>query len=75
VKAIKMLGEGGRIDHAHYDNFANHAWEETEEFARVIDVARRMTNEEETLIVVTVDHSHTLSFRGYAKRGSDVHGR
>jgi alkaline phosphatase len=84
VKAIKMLQkekngfflfvEGGRIDHTHHKNLVNKALEETKEFSRAIDVARKMTNDNETLIVVTADHSHTLTFSGYSSRGSKVNG-
>lgn len=31
-------------------------------------------DEEETLIVVTADHAHTLMFAGYPSRGEDVLG-
>lgn len=31
-----------------------------------------MTNEEDTLIVVTADHAHTMSISGYPSRGSNI---
>lgn len=33
-----------------------------------------MVDLQETLIVVTADHSHTLSLSGYTERGNDVRG-
>lgn len=39
-----------------------------------MEAALRMVNLEETLIVVTSDHSHTMSYSGYSKRGSDILG-
>jgi len=73
--AIKLLSrseqgyflfvESGRIDMAHHSTKAHKALEETEEFHRTIEMARKMTSEEDTLIVVTSDHSHTMSINGY----------
>lgn len=58
--------EGGRIDHGHHDTYARLALDETLEFAKAIQTARELTNEADTLIVVTADHSHALSYSGYA---------
>jgi alkaline phosphatase len=84
AKAIKMLQkdengfflfvEGGRIDHAHHSTRPQRALEETKEFARAIDVARQMTNEEDTLIVVSADHSHVMTYNGYPNRGKNILG-
>lgn len=57
--------EGGRIDLAHHDNFARIALDETVEFSKAIAAAKELTNEEDTLIVVTADHSHAFSYAGY----------
>lgn len=35
-------------------------------------MAVNMTSEEDTLIVVTADHAHTMSISGYPSRGSDI---
>lgn len=37
-------------------------------------MARQMTDDSDTLIVVTSDHSHAFTYNGYAARGSDVLG-
>lgn len=39
--------------------------EETLEFDRAIALARRKLSEEDTLIVVSADHSHTMTYAGY----------
>lgn len=69
-----LFVEGGRIDHAHHEAWARKALDETVQFSDAIQAAVDLTNEEDTLIVVTSDHSHTLSISGYAKRGNDVLG-
>ncbi|CRK98187.1 CLUMA_CG011552, isoform A [Clunio marinus] len=69
-----LFVEGGRIDHAHHQNFAKHALEETVEFSEAIQTGIEMTSEEDTLIVVTSDHAHTMTMSGYSKRGQDILG-
>ncbi|KAM3957553.1 LOW QUALITY PROTEIN: alkaline phosphatase [Aphomia sociella] len=83
-KAIELLSsnkngfflfvEGGRIDTAHHETKARKALDETAEFAKAVEAALRMVDPEETLIVVTSDHSHTMTYSGYSKRGSDILG-
>ncbi|CAH1956212.1 unnamed protein product [Acanthoscelides obtectus] len=69
-----LFVEGGRIDTAHHSTFAHKALDETAEFAKAVQKAVQMTNEEDTLIVVTADHAHTMSYAGYAGRGSEIFG-
>lgn len=57
--------EGGRIDHAHHDNYARMALDETIEFSKAIAAARELTSEEDTLLVITADHSHAFTYSGY----------
>jgi alkaline phosphatase len=73
-KGFFLFVEGGRIDMAHHENQAWLALEETNEFSRAIEVARQMTDERETLILATADHSHAFTYSGYAERGSDIFG-
>lgn len=65
---------GGRIDTAHHDNKAQKALDETAELAKAVEAAMKMVNLEETLIVVTSDHSHTMTYSGYSSRGTDILG-
>ncbi|KAJ8956587.1 hypothetical protein NQ314_006673 [Rhamnusium bicolor] len=69
-----LFVEGGRIDTAHHDSWAHKALDETAEFSKAVQKAIDMTDERNTLIVVTSDHAHTMSYAGYAQRGSNVFG-
>ncbi|XP_067619437.1 membrane-bound alkaline phosphatase-like [Eurosta solidaginis] len=66
--------EGGRIDQGHHKTYARIALDETVEFSKAIQAARELTSEDDTLIVVTADHSHAVSYSGYGTRGSDILG-
>jgi alkaline phosphatase len=69
-----LMVEGGRIDHAHHEGRAGYALEETVEFARAVQYALDHTDPETTLILVTADHSHTLTIAGYPRRGNPILG-
>ncbi len=69
-----LMVEGGRIDHAHHDSWVNAALDETVAFDEAIEAAFGMTSREDTLIIVTADHGHTMTMAGYPKRGADVRG-
>ncbi|CAF1227342.1 unnamed protein product, partial [Didymodactylos carnosus] len=69
-----LFVEGGLIDVMHHKTFARLAIEEVVDFDRTIEQATKQSNENETLIIVTADHSHTFSFGGYGYRGSDIFG-
>lgn len=73
-KGYFLFVEGGRIDHAHHDTLALKALDETAEFNKAIHLAREQTAEKDTLIVVTSDHSHTMSLAGYSSRKNDIFG-
>ena len=73
-KGYFLMVEGGRIDHAHHAGNARRALGETIELSNAVRVARELTDAAETLIVVTADHSHTLSIAGYPKRGNPILG-
>jgi alkaline phosphatase len=87
VKAIDILSqnpngfflmvEGGRIDHALHATNAKRALVDTIAFDDAIQAALdkvklidpTLAN---TLIVVTADHDHTMTFNGYGKRGNPI---
>ncbi|NXV19875.1 PPBI phosphatase, partial [Cepphus grylle] len=69
-----LFVEGGRIDHGHHDGKAHKALTEAVEFDSAIERAGKLTDEAETLTVITADHSHVFSFGGYTLRGSSIFG-
>jgi len=73
-KGFVLFVEGGKIDLAHHDNMAHLALDETAEFDKAIQSAVKLTDEKDTLIVVTADHSHTMTLSGYSHRGRDILG-
>ncbi|KAG1667590.1 Alkaline phosphatase, tissue-nonspecific isozyme [Nymphon striatum] len=84
IKAIEMLSkepngyflfvEGARIDHAHHENLAVHAMEETYQFDKAVQAALDRVNTDETLIVVTADHAHSVKITGSQNRGKNILG-
>ena len=50
------------------------ALEEAFQFDLAINMALNMTKREETLIIVTADHAHTMSINGYPVRGNPLLG-
>jgi len=69
-----LMVEGGRIDHAHHEGKAGRALEDTLAFDAAIAAAMKATDPRDTLIVVTADHSHTLTFSGYSARSTPILG-
>jgi bisphosphoglycerate-independent phosphoglycerate mutase (AlkP superfamily) len=51
------------------------AMHETMAFDRAIERAIEMVDFEDTLIIVTADHSHVMTMAGYPSRGTDIRGR
>jgi len=73
-KGYFLFVEGGRIDHGHHENKARKALDETVQFAEAIRLANELTNSQDTLIIVSSDHAHTMSISGYPTRGNDILG-
>ena len=74
-KGFFLTVESGRIDHGHHAGSAYNALTDTIEFAKAIEEAVKNTNPEETLIIVTADHSHVFTIAGYPKRGNPILGK
>ena len=70
-----LMVESGRIDHAHHAGNAYGALHDTIAFAEAVDTADKLTDDEDTLIIVTADHGHVFTIAGYPKRGNPILGK
>lgn len=83
-KAIDMLSqnrngyflmvEAGRIDLANHAGNAFRALSDTVALSDAVRAAASKVNLDETLIIVTADHSHTMFIQGYPIRGNNILG-
>jgi len=83
--AIKLLSshssgyvlsvEAGRIDHGHHAGNAFRALHDAIELSDAVEEAVRLVDLNETLIIVTADHSHVMTLAGYPKRGNPILGK
>ncbi|WP_404343003.1 alkaline phosphatase [Pseudoalteromonas mariniglutinosa] len=74
-KGFFLTIESGRIDHAHHAGNAYNALNDTIELANAVKAAVANTDPNETLILVTADHSHVFTIAGYPKRGNPILGQ
>lgn len=70
-----LMVEAGRIDHGHHAGNARRALDDTVALSDAVRTALSKVDPAETLIVVTADHSHTLTISGYPKRGNPILGK
>lgn len=70
-----LVIEGGRIDHAHHVGNAYNALNDTLALADAVQAAMELANAENTLILVTADHSHSFMITGYPRRGNPILGK
>lgn len=73
-KGYFLLVEAGRIDHAHHDGNAFRALTDTIELSNAVRKASEKVDMDETLIIVTADHSHVFTMAGYPGRGNNILG-
>jgi alkaline phosphatase len=73
-KGFFLMVEGGRIDQAHHEGNAYRALADTVELSNAVRAVAAKVNIDDTLIIVTADHSHTLTISGYPARGNDILG-
>lgn len=68
-----LMVEAGRIDHAHHGGNAYRALKDFQAFDQAIQTALDKTGDD-TLILVTADHSHVFTMAGYPRRGNPILG-
>ena len=69
-----LMVEAGRIDHGHHAGNALRALKDTQEFSTTIAQTLARVDLNNTLVIVTADHSHTLTISGYPTRGNPILG-
>ncbi len=69
-----LLVEAGRVDHGHHAGNAYRALTDAIALSDAVAVAAELTAEDDTLIIVTADHSHTFNIVGYPARGNPILG-
>jgi alkaline phosphatase len=89
TKAIKILQknrkgfylhvEAGRIDHGHHAGNAYRALTDTialsDAVKKAVETLKAIGELDDTLIIVTADHSHTFTIAGYPQRGNNILGK
>lgn len=73
-KGFVLLVEGARIDMAHHKSQGGSALEEALEFDQAVAETHSKLNPDESLLLVTADHSHTFTMGGYPTRGTNILG-
>lgn len=74
-KGYYLMVEAGRIDHAHHAGNAYRALTDTVALSEAVKMAQSLTNDKDTLIIVTADHSHVFTLAGYPSRGNPILGK
>ncbi|KAH0953096.1 hypothetical protein HN011_003387 [Eciton burchellii] len=69
-----LMVEGGLIDFAHHRGHAAQALLETVRLSDAVNATLAMIDTKDTLVIVTSDHTHSMSFNGYSDRGSSILG-
>lgn len=73
-KGYFLMVEGGRVDQAHHAGNAYRALTDAIALSDAVRAAASKVNLDETLIIVTADHSHTFNIVGYPARGNNILG-
>lgn len=69
-----LMVEGGRVDHAHHGGNAHRALTDAVALSDAVERAMSLVDMDETLILVTADHSHVFTIAGYPARGNPILG-
>lgn len=71
---IKLFISGARIDHGHHGNKPERALYDVLALEKAVNAAISKTHFQETLMIVTADHSHVFDIAGYPNRGANILG-
>lgn len=69
-----LLVEGGRVDHGSHNGNAYRTLSDAVALNETVKTIVDKVDLDDTLVIVTGDHSHTLTIAGYAKRGNPILG-
>ncbi|UDF04998.1 alkaline phosphatase [Asticcacaulis sp. AND118] len=69
-----LLVESASIDKWHHENNALRALTDVDELDKAVKAAMEMTDASETLIIVTADHSHSLTLSAGSTRNEPILG-
>ncbi|KAJ6640159.1 Alkaline phosphatase, tissue-nonspecific isozyme, partial [Pseudolycoriella hygida] len=75
-KGFILVVESGLIDQAHHRGWARKAISETSAMDDAVNCTLGMLKNQldQSLIIVTADHSHSLSINGYPRKGQNIFG-
>ena len=68
-----LMVEAGRVDHAHHDTNAYRAMTDMQALNEAVKIAKTKSSDD-SLILVTADHSHVFTMAGYPVRGNPILG-
>ncbi len=66
--------EAGRVDHANHGSNLHRTVTDGVAFAEAVQKAMELTDDADTLLIVTADHEHAIAFNGYCGRGTPITG-
>ena len=69
-----LVIEGGRVDHGHHAGNAARALGDLIAFDEAVRAVLDSVSTDDTLVLVTSDHGHTMTIQGYPRRGNPVLG-
>lgn len=78
-KGFYLHVEAGRIDHGHHSGNAYRALTDTialhDAVEKIQATLKELNIDKDTLIILTADHSHTMTLAGYPARGNNILGK
>lgn len=74
-KGYFLMVEAARVDHASHAGNAYRTFSETVALSDAVKATLDKVDLRDTLIIVTADHSHSLTITGYPRRGNPILGK